>query len=52
VDGARAASDAARLDTGAKLMFSGGLALFANFTGEWSGHTQSYAGTGGLRYAW
>jgi uncharacterized protein with beta-barrel porin domain len=52
VNGARAASDAARLDTGAKLTFSGGLALFANFTGEWSDHTHSYAGSGGFRYAW
>jgi uncharacterized protein with beta-barrel porin domain len=52
VNGARPASDAARLDTGAKLMFRGGLALFANFTGEWSDHTHSYAGSGGFRYAW
>jgi outer membrane autotransporter protein len=52
VNGARAASDAARLDTGAKLMFNGGLALFASFTGEWSDHTHSYAGSGGFRYVW
>ena len=52
VNGARAASDAARLDTGAKLMFGGGLALFANFTGEWSDLTHSYAGSGGFRYVW
>jgi uncharacterized protein with beta-barrel porin domain len=52
VNGARAANDAARLDTGAKLTFRGGLALFANFTGEWSDHTHSYAGSGGFRYAW
>jgi len=52
VDGARAASDAARLDTGARLAFRGGQALFANFGGEWSGRTQSYAATGGFRAGW
>jgi uncharacterized protein with beta-barrel porin domain len=52
VNGARAAEDAGRLDAGAKLMFRSGLALFANFAGEWSDRAQSYAGTGGFRYAW
>jgi uncharacterized protein with beta-barrel porin domain len=52
VDGARAASDAARLDTGAKLTFHGLHTLFANFSGEWSDRTQSYSATGGLRAAW
>jgi uncharacterized protein with beta-barrel porin domain len=52
VDGARAASDAARLDAGAKLIFHRGQALFANFSGEWSGRTESYAATGGFRMAW
>lgn len=52
VDGARAASDAARLDTGARLTFRSGPALFANFAGEWSDRTQSYAATGGFRAAW
>jgi uncharacterized protein with beta-barrel porin domain len=52
VDGARAARDAARLDTGARLTFRGGPALFANFAGEWSDRTQSYTATGGFRAAW
>ena len=30
----------------------GGQALFANFGGEWSGRTQSYAATGGFRAGW
>jgi len=52
VDGAHAARDAARLDTGARLTFRSGPALFANFAGEWSDRTQSYAATGGFRAAW
>jgi hypothetical protein len=52
VDGARAASDAARLDTGGKLIFRRGQVLFANFSGEWSGRTQSYTASGGFRAAW
>ena len=52
VDGARAARDAARLDAGARLTFRSGPALFANFAGEWSDRTQSYAATGGFRAAW
>ena len=52
VDGARSASDAARLDAGARLTFHGVHTLFANFSGEWSDRTQSYSATGGLRAAW
>lgn len=49
VDGARAASDAARLDTGAKVTLDTTRSLFANFSGEWSGTTASYAAMGGFR---
>ncbi len=52
VDGARAASDSARLDAGAKLTMLPGKSLFANFTGEWSGRGQTYAAAGGFRAAW
>ena len=52
VDGARAASDSARLDTGAKLTMLPGKSLFANFTGEWSDRSRSYAAVGGFRAAW
>ena len=52
VDGARAASDSARLDTGAKLTMLPGKSLFANLTGEWSDRSRSYAAVGGFRAAW
>lgn len=52
VDGARAASDAVRLDNGVRLTFHARHSLFVNFGGEWSGRTQSYAATGGFRAAW
>lgn len=52
VDGARAASDSARLDTGARLTMLPGKSLFANFTGEWSDRSRSYAAVGGFRVAW
>ncbi len=52
VDGPRAASDAARIDAGAKLAISQNAWLFASFDGEFSDRSQSYAGKGGVRVAW
>jgi outer membrane autotransporter protein len=52
VDGPRAASDAARIDAGAKLAIRSNAWLFASFDGEFSDRSQSYAGKGGLRVAW
>jgi outer membrane autotransporter protein len=52
VDGPRAASDAARIDAGAKLAIRSNAWLFASFDGEFSDRSQSYAGKGGLRIAW
>ena len=49
VDGARAASDAARLDAGTKLAIGSGASLFANLSGEWSGISQSYAAAAGFQ---
>jgi outer membrane autotransporter protein len=52
VDGPRAASDAARIDAGAKLAIRPNAWLFASFDGEFSNRSQSYAGKGGVRVAW
>ena len=52
VDGARAASDAARIDMGVKYMLSSQTSLFANGNVELSGRGQSLAATLGLRFMW
>jgi autotransporter-associated beta strand protein len=52
VDGPRAASDAARIDAGAKLALAPNAWLFASFDGEFSSRSQSYAGKGGAKIAW
>ncbi len=52
VDGPRAASDAARIDAGARLALASNAWLFASFDGEFSSRSQSYAGKGGARFAW
>ena len=52
VDGPRAASDAARIDAGAKLAIRPNAWLFASFDGEFSSRSQSYAGKGGARISW
>jgi outer membrane autotransporter protein len=52
VDGPRAASDAARIDAGAKLAINPNAWLFASFNGEFSSRSQSYAGKGGARVTW
>ena len=52
VDGPRAASDAVRIDAGAKLAIRPNAWLFASFDGEFSSRSQSYAGKGGARIAW
>ncbi len=52
IEGARAPSDALRLDAGLKINLTRDAGLFANFHGEFSSGSQSYAGSGGVRYAW
>jgi autotransporter-associated beta strand protein len=52
VDGPRAASDAVRIDAGAKLAIRPNAWLFASFDGEFSSRSQSYAGKGGARVTW
>ena len=52
VDGARAASDAARFDFGLKYAVGSQTSLFANGNVELSNRGQSLAGTAGLRIVW
>ncbi len=52
VAGARAASDAAKIDSGLRLALNEQTALSASFNSELAGHSRSYAGTGGLRVTW
>lgn len=52
VDGPRAAREAVRVDTGAKLAIRSNAWLFSSFDGEFSDRSQSYAGKGGVRIAW
>ena len=52
IEGARAASDAARVDLGSRLVLNRGWELSARITGEFSGLGQSYSGMGALRASW
>ena len=52
VDGATAASDAARLDFGGRYALNAQMALFANATAELSNRGQSVGGTVGLKWVW
>jgi uncharacterized protein with beta-barrel porin domain len=52
VDGARAARDSVRLDTGVTLALNQSVALFANFNGELSSESQMASATGGAKVTW
>jgi uncharacterized protein with beta-barrel porin domain len=52
VDGARAASDSAKLDLGSQLAITRNVSLIASFNGEFSGREQIYSGMGALRVSW
>jgi uncharacterized protein with beta-barrel porin domain len=52
VDGARAASDSAKIDLGSRLVVSRNVAFTANVSGELSDRGQTYSGTGSLRVSW
>jgi subtilase-type serine protease len=40
------------VNAGLKLEVTDRIGLFAYFEGEFSGHSQSYAGNGGLKISW
>jgi outer membrane autotransporter protein len=50
--GAAAPGDAARVNAGLKLDVTKNVGLYAFFDGEFSGHSQSYAGNGGVKISW
>jgi uncharacterized protein with beta-barrel porin domain len=52
VNGAQPAANAALISAGADLAWGNGWAVAANFDGEFSSTTRSYAGRGTLKYAW
>jgi uncharacterized protein with beta-barrel porin domain len=52
VDGAPAASDAARVNAGLKVDINETVALFTYFDGAFSDRSQGYAGNGGLKISW
>jgi uncharacterized protein with beta-barrel porin domain len=52
VDGPHAASDAARIDTGAKLAISQNAWMFASFDAKFSSRSQSYAGKTRAKMSW
>jgi outer membrane autotransporter protein len=50
--GASAAEDLAKVNAGFSLDMTGGIGVFAYFDGEFSDHSQSYTGNGGIKIAW
>jgi len=52
VFGATPVADAALVSAGAELRLANGIAALAKFDGEFSGHSQIYAGSGTVRFSW
>ena len=52
VEGAEAASDALLVSAGAEIRFKSGFSIAGLFDGAFAEGSQSYAGSGRLRYAW
>ena len=52
VNGAAPAKDSALVTAGAELRLANGIALLAKFDGEFASGSQTYAGTGTVRYTW
>ena len=50
--GASAAENLVKVNAGFSLDLTGGVGVFASFDGEFSDHSQSYTGNGGIRIAW
>jgi outer membrane autotransporter protein len=51
-DGAAAPDNLAKVNAGLKLDVTRSVGLYAYFDGEFSGHSQSYTGNGGVRISW
>jgi outer membrane autotransporter protein len=52
VNGATAPEDSALVSAGAELRFANGVTLLGKFDGAFANHSQTYAGTGTLRFRW
>lgn len=52
VNGAKPAANGALLSAGAKMVWANGFSVSANFDGEFSNTTASYAGRGTVAYTW
>ena len=52
VDGARAWSDALKVNAGSRLALNQYASLFASFDGEFANNGHSYGGRGGIRFSW
>ena len=52
VNGATPAKNAALASAGAELRLLNGVTLLAKFDGEFANHSQTYAGTGTVRWTW
>ena len=52
VNGAAPAENSALVSAGAELRLANGVTLLAKFDGDFASHSQTYAGTGTLRYSW
>jgi autotransporter-associated beta strand protein len=52
VNGALPVKDAALVSAGGELRIANGVTLLAKFDGEFAGRSNTYAGTGTLRYRW
>jgi uncharacterized protein with beta-barrel porin domain len=52
VNGATPARDSALVSTGAELRLVNGVTLSGKFDGEFARGSQTYAGTGTIRYKW
>ena len=52
VNGATPAKNSALTSAGAELRLMNGVSVLAKFDGEFATHSQTYAGTGTVRYTW
>jgi uncharacterized protein with beta-barrel porin domain len=52
VQGATPAKNSALTSAGAELRLINGVSLLGKFDGEFAAHSQTYAGTGTVRYTW
>ena len=52
VNGAAPAENSALVSAGAELVLPSGVTLLAKFDGDFASRSQTYAGTGTIRYRW